>query len=167
MNMAAGGWRYQQGYCHHPFAGPWILVWGSLRPRNPYPMWWCYYDQNLRSHDRIRVVFSVMWVPTQRLGVCTTTSLYLHRHKSGSKCASSTLIVKLWNIIHSLWCHHCNHLHDSQVIHDLNGFALLRKAVIAEYTEVMVPFLWCTVHTFTILSRSLCRKHLTRSKTGS
>ena len=59
---------------------------------------------------------------------------YIDSNESGSKWASSTLIVKLWNIIHSLWCHHCNHLHDSQVIHDLNGFALLRKAVIAEYT---------------------------------
>ena len=54
--------------------------------------------------------------------------------KSGSKWAS-TLIVKLWNILHSLWCHRCSHLHDSQTIHDLNGLYLLREAVVAEYTR--------------------------------
>ena len=54
--------------------------------------------------------------------------------KSRSKWAS-TLIVKLWNIIHSLWCHRCSHLHDSQAIHDLNGLELLCKAVIAKYTH--------------------------------
>ena len=54
--------------------------------------------------------------------------------KSGSKWVS-TLIVKLWNILHSLWCHRCGHLHDSQAIHDLNGLELLREVVIAEYTR--------------------------------
>ena len=58
---------------------------------------------------------------------------YIDSMKSGSKWAS-TLIVKLWNILHSLWCHRCSHLHDSQAIHDLNGLDLLREAVIAEYT---------------------------------
>ena len=59
---------------------------------------------------------------------------YIDSMKSGSKWAS-TLIVKLWNILHSLWCHRCSHLHDSQAIHDLNGLGLLREAVIAEYNR--------------------------------
>ena len=70
---------------------------------------------------------------------------YINSMKSGSKWAS-TLIVKLWNILHSLWCHRCSHLHDSQAIHDLNGLELLvREAVIAEYTHghSTLPMVYC------------------------
>ena len=56
----------------------------------------------------------------------------IESRKSGFKWAS-TLITKLWHMVHSIWCHRCNHLHDSQAIHDLQGLELLRTAITNEY----------------------------------
>ena len=56
----------------------------------------------------------------------------IESRKSGFKWAS-TLITKLWHIVHSKWCHRCNHLHDSQTIHDLQGLELLRTMITNEY----------------------------------
>ena len=53
----------------------------------------------------------------------------INSRKSGFKWASM-LMTKLWHMVHSIWCHRCNHLDNSQAIHDLKGLLeLLRTAM--------------------------------------
>ena len=52
------------------------------------------------------------YLHTDLVSVQTCYYQQLESRKSGSKWVSS-LITKLWHMVHSIWCHRCNHLHES------------------------------------------------------
>ena len=78
--------------------------------------------------------------------------------KMGDRWATN-LTKKMWNILHSIWKHRCDKLHDNDVKEKLSGLDQLKIAISKEYRICLgdLPSLYCHFFHFT-LTRLLKRR---------